>query len=210
MNQIVSARNGLENMARKLSPERRGNYLDAALKLFVQKGVQNTSTAAIAKEAGSAAGTLFLYFPTKQALINELVLKIGREQSEYIESRLDPDLSARNTFYAIWDGSVHWFLENMKAFLYIQQVRDSGLISEDVAQESEQFFEYYFETILKGFEGETIHPYPVELIGSFLYQDIVAVMNLIRNQPEPMKQEEYIQSGFDIFWDGIKTPEVDR
>jgi len=43
------------------------------------------------------------------------------------------------------------------------------------------------------------------LIGGILYQQIVAIMNIIRMQPDPAKQEETIQQGFDIFWNGIKT-----
>jgi AcrR family transcriptional regulator len=192
-------------MARKLSPERRERFLDAALKLFVQNGVQNTSTAAIAKEAGSASGTLFIYFPTKQDLIHELVLQIGREQSAYIKERLDPTLSVRDIFFTIWDGSIHWFLNNMDAFIYIQQVRDSGIIADEVVQESEKYLAYYFVAIQKGFAEGRIKPYPIELIGSVLYHDIVAVMNLIRAQQNPELQEETIQSGFDIFWNGIKA-----
>ena len=103
----------------------------------MQNGVQHTSTAAIAREAGSAAGTLFLYFPTKQDLIHELVLQISRDHSQYIKSRLNEDLLARETFFTIWDGSLRWFLENMEAFLYVQQVRDSGMIAESVVQETE-------------------------------------------------------------------------
>ena len=72
-------------MVRTLNPEKRTNLLNAALKLFVLNGVKNTSTAEIAREAGIAAGTLFLYFPTKQALLDELVLNLGREQSESIQ-----------------------------------------------------------------------------------------------------------------------------
>ena len=64
-------------MIRKLALDKRENFLNAALKLFVANGVQNTSTAAIAKEAGTASGTLFLYFPTKQDLLDELV-RIGK------------------------------------------------------------------------------------------------------------------------------------
>ena len=75
-------------MVRKLDPDKRKKFMDAALKLFVANGVQNTSTAEIAKAAGTAAGTLFLYFPTKQDLIHALVLKIGREQSETIHALL--------------------------------------------------------------------------------------------------------------------------
>ena len=194
-------------MARKPSPERREQFLNAALKLFVQKGVQNTSTAAIAEEAGSAAGTLFIYFPTKQDLIHELVLQISREQSAYMKMLLKPHLSVRDTFWMIWEGSIRWFVENMDAYLYTQQIRDSGSIAEEVVQETARYLDYYFAAIQKGFASGAIKPYPVDLIGGILYQDIVAVMNLIREQPDPARQEEIIQNGFGIFWDGIKTEE---
>jgi AcrR family transcriptional regulator len=192
-------------MARKLSPEKRAQFLRSALKLFVANGVKNTSTAAIAKDAGTAAGTFFLYFPTKGDLINELVLEIGRQQSEYIKSLLSDSLSVRDTFLTIWGGSVRWFLDNLEAYQYIRQVRDSGLISDEIVRESEKFFDYYYCAIQRGLEESCIKPYPIELIGGMLYQNIVAVMNLILAGSDAAKQEEYIRTGFDIFWDGIKV-----
>jgi len=194
-----------EIMIRKLAPDKRRNFLDAALKLFVANGVQNTSTAAIAKEAGTAAGTLFLYFPTKQDLINELVLKMAREQSEHINTLLEPSLSVRDTFFTIWSGTIRWFLKNMDLYEYNQQVRDTGIVEEAVAQETGKFFGYFYEAIQKGLDEGALRPYPLEVIGGFLYQDIVAVMNLMRTQTRPEKQEEIIQVGFDIFWDGIRA-----
>jgi AcrR family transcriptional regulator len=195
-------------MIRKLSPEKRESFLSAALKLFVENGLQGTSTAAIAKEAGTASGTLFLYFPTKQDLIDELVLKIGREQSETITARLNPGLSAQEMFQRIWDASIRWFMANLKAYKYIQVVRDSGVISEEVIEDSGQLFSFYYAAIQKGLAEGTIKPYPLELIGEMLYRDIVAVMNLIKEQPTPELQEKYLQSGFEIFWNGIKASEV--
>jgi AcrR family transcriptional regulator len=194
-------------MAKKLSPEKRTQFMNSALKLFVANGVKNTSTNAIAKDAGTATGTLFLYFPTKQDLIHELVLKIGKKQSNYIKSSLTPSLSVQETFLTIWNGSVRWFLENPEAYQYIRQVRDSGLIAEEVIQESERFFDYYYDAIQRGLAEERIRPYPIELIGGMLYQNIVAVMNLIAAGSDPKAQNDYIQLGFNIFWDGIKTDE---
>lgn len=192
-------------MPRQLSPEKREQFLNSALHLFVANGVKNTSTAAIAKDAGTASGTFFLYFPTKQDLINELVTKIGRQQSEYITSLLTPSLSVWETFLTIWYGSIRWFLDNRDAYQYFRQVRDSGLISEEVIRESEQFFVYYYQAIQRGQEQGTIKDYPVELVGNILYQDIVAVMNLLTANSDPEQQEEYIQLGFKIFWDSIKV-----
>ncbi|UCD42593.1 MAG: TetR/AcrR family transcriptional regulator [Chloroflexota bacterium] len=192
-------------MPRKLSSEKRQQFLDSALKLFVANGVKNTSTAAIAKDAGTASGTFFLYFPTKQDLINELIMQIGRQQSEYINSLLTRNLSAWETFLTIWYGSIRWFQENMDAYHYFRQVRDSGLIEDEVIQESEQFFTYYYQAIQRGLAEGAIKPYPVELIGGMLYQDIVAVMNLLTAETGPEGQENLIQLGFSIFWDGIKA-----
>jgi AcrR family transcriptional regulator len=192
-------------MVRTLNSEKRELFLSAALRLFVKNGVQNTSTAQITKDAGTAAGTLFLYFPTKQDLLDALVLKIGQEQSDHINTLLRPTLSARDTFWIIWNGSVRWFMENLEAYLYVQQVRDTGIISETVVQETNKFFVYYFEAIQKGLTEGSIKPYPAELIGGILYQQIVAIMNILRMQPVIAKQNETIRQGFEIFWNGIKT-----
>ena len=192
-------------MPRNLSPEKRSRFLHSALKLFVANGVKNTSTAAIAADAGTAAGTLFLYFPTKQDLIHELVLDIARQQSDYIHSQLNPSLPAKEVFQTIWEESIQWFINNSDSYQYIRQVRDSGIISEKVVRESEQFFDYYFTAIQKGLNESAIKTYPVELIGTFLYQGIVSVMNLISAGINSEQHETYIQNGFEIFWNGIKT-----
>lgn len=191
-------------MIRKLAPDKQESFLNAALKLFVANGVQNTSTAAIAKKAGTAAGTLFLYFPTKQDLINELVLKIGREQSQYIKTLLDPSLSVRDMFFTIWSGCIRWFLDHLEAYEFNQQVRDTDWVDQATVRESAKFFDYFYDAIKTGLDEGALKPYPIEVIGGFLYQDIVAVMNILRGQSSPKKQSEAIQMGFDIFWDGIR------
>ncbi len=192
-------------MVRTLSTEKREKLLAAALKLFVEKGAQNTSTAEIAREAGIAAGTLFLYFPTKQELLDALVLEIARGQTENITARLRPELSARESFLAIWDSSLRWFIDHLPEYQYVQQVRDTGMISAAVTQETARIFAFYYVAIQKGLAEGSIQPYPADLIGGFLYQDIVAVMNLIRMQPDPAGYDALINQGFEIFWNGIKT-----
>ena len=169
------------------------------------QGVQNTSTAEIAREAGAAAGTLFLYFPTKQDLIHELVLEIGREQSETIKGLLAPDLTVRDAFRTIWRSSVGWFLDHMDAYRYVQQVRDSGMIAESVVQESAMFFDFYYTAIQRGLAEGLVKPYPIDLIGGFLYGDIIVATNFVRAQGDRAGRDELIEMGFEIFWDGIKA-----
>lgn len=191
-------------MVRELSPDKREKLMSTALRLFAAQGVQNTPTAQIAREAGTAAGTLFLYFPTKQDLVHALVFKIGQESAEYIRPRMEPSLPAEESFYAIWNGLVSWFLANLEAYAYVQQVREARIVSEDVAQATGQFLEYFPAAYHKGLQSGTIKPYPLELVGEVFYCDIVAVMNILRRQPERERRDEMIRNGFDIFWDGIR------
>jgi len=51
----------------------RDKILDAALRLFSQKGFLGATTRGIAREAGVAEVTLFRHFPTKEALFNEVI-----------------------------------------------------------------------------------------------------------------------------------------
>lgn len=192
-------------MIRKLSPEKKENYLQAALKLFVAQGVANTSTAAIAREAGTAAGTLFLYFPTKQDLIDDLVMRIVQEEAEAITIRLDPTQSAYEMFAIIWHETIDWFLRNPEMYAFTQQVRDSGLIGEEAVKASGRFFQFYYQAIQKGREEGVIADYPVELVGNLLYHNIVAVIDVARMVPDRDQQAGLIETGFKIFWNGIRS-----
>ncbi|HVP28027.1 MAG TPA: TetR/AcrR family transcriptional regulator [Myxococcota bacterium] len=52
---------------------RRAQILDAALRLWMRQGFHATPVDAVAREAGVAKGTIYLYFPTKEAMLAALV-----------------------------------------------------------------------------------------------------------------------------------------
>lgn len=51
-----------------LESERRQQILDAAVRLWTRHGFDATTVERVAREAGLAKGTIYLYFPTKDAL----------------------------------------------------------------------------------------------------------------------------------------------
>jgi hypothetical protein len=110
-------------------------------------------------------------------------------------------------FFTIWTDSILWLLDHLDAYQFSQQIRDTGLIPVEVAVETGKHFQFYYDAIQKGQSDGSIKALPIDLIGGFLYQGIVAVMNYIRLHPEPTHMEQIIQQGFDVFWDGIKNQE---
>ena len=61
----------------KLEKERK--LFDSALKLFIEKGIHNTSISDITNNAGLAKGTFYLYFKYKYELQDVLLTKISHE-----------------------------------------------------------------------------------------------------------------------------------
>ena len=51
--------------------ERRTAILEAAVRVWAKRGFDGTSVAEVAREAGLTKGTLYLYFPSKRALLEE-------------------------------------------------------------------------------------------------------------------------------------------
>jgi AcrR family transcriptional regulator len=57
------------------SEGRRAQILEAALRVWIRHGFDGSPVDAIAREAGLAKGTLYLYFPTKEAILEALVVR---------------------------------------------------------------------------------------------------------------------------------------
>lgn len=62
----------------------RQQLLGAALQLVAEHGFAGATTAAIARAVGKAHGTVFVHFPTRDALVEQLVAEIGRAISEQL------------------------------------------------------------------------------------------------------------------------------
>ena len=64
---------GKQNIRQIQASARRQQILEAAVRLFAQKGVARTTTRQIAQEAGVAEGLIFKYFPTKLDLVRAVI-----------------------------------------------------------------------------------------------------------------------------------------
>lgn len=74
---------------RRRAEKRPDELLDAALALFVSKGYSHTSVAEIARAAGVSKGAVYLYFPSKQAILEGLVRRAVTPVAARVFTRVD-------------------------------------------------------------------------------------------------------------------------
>lgn len=126
------------NRSRGNVADKRTALLDAALELFARDGLQNVSTAAIAKKAGVASGTLFVYFETKRKLINELYLEVVGRYIDAVTAAVDPTASREARFRAYWFAIARWHLDHRAAAnVMLQFEASSALTPETEARKDE-------------------------------------------------------------------------
>ena len=122
-------------MARPLSDEKRNALLRAAADAIAAEGV-GVSTSRIAKDAGVAAGSLFLYFPTKDDLLNQLYASIKREIAESMLAKYPRESGASEKMRSVWMAYLKWGVANASKRRAMSQLSVSHLITKDVRDQA--------------------------------------------------------------------------
>ena len=94
-------------MARPKSDDKRNAILAAAIRVIAAQGL-GAPTATIAQEAGVSNGSLFTYFETKTALLNQLYVALKGEMVAVASDGLPTDADDRARLLHIWSRWLRW------------------------------------------------------------------------------------------------------
>ena len=98
-------------MARSRNAAHQVALLHAATRVFAAQGL-GASTASIAREAGVSTGTLFVYFQTKTALVNELYVVLKSEMGRAATDGVRAQAGRWEALRYMWDRWVAWAMDD--------------------------------------------------------------------------------------------------
>jgi AcrR family transcriptional regulator len=189
-------------MARPKSGDKRNAILDAATRLFAERGLTAAPTLEISKQAGVAEGTLFAYFKTKDDLINALYREIKLELADAMMSDFPRKKNVRTRLRHIWDRYVNWGVANPKQLKVLAQLQVSEVLTKESENAGGAPFVEFQIMIRDAIEQRVLRKdLPVELISKSLTALVEATINLTLSNPS--KANTYRDSGFQMFWAGI-------
>jgi AcrR family transcriptional regulator len=101
-------------------PDRHESILEAALEAFVERGFHGTAIPQIAERANIAAGTIYHYFESKEALVNVLYRSWKSNISKMVFAEFPQGAPVREQFRTMWNVMVTFARKNPTAFAFIE------------------------------------------------------------------------------------------
>src|SRR5260370_31518276 len=112
------------------SEDRRNAILSAGARVIGPQALA-AQTAAIAKEAGVSNGSLFVYFDTKAALLNELYVALKTEMAAAATAGLDAGGDPREQVRHMWTQWLRWATSNPEKRRALAQLEVADDITAD-------------------------------------------------------------------------------
>jgi AcrR family transcriptional regulator len=175
----------------------------AALRLVIQTGFSGLKMADVAKEAGIATGTLYIYYPSKEDLINELFVATKKEIADVM---LSPDNQAGTfyeTFKKMWLSYFQFCRQNPEKMLFVEQFLYSGLISEQNIALTNRYFEPV-NVFLDGAQKQAIiKTLDAEILKAHMQGAIHEIVKYLEKNNQPL-ENPLSDRLFELTWNGIR------
>lgn len=186
---------------------KRETVLNSTLALIRQYGFHGTPMSMIAKHAGVAAGTIYHYFESKDALINALY---EHESSRLAASLLvgdDEGLHYKERFFRCMLNHYHFYIGNPDTLYFLEQYSNSPYAKNQV-ENHEKRFEHIIGFFDYGIQQKYFKNIDAKLLMPIIKGTLVAAANFHLRQHMVFSDDD-IKAVISMIWDGIKKQEKD-
>ena len=186
-------------MARPKSEDKRKAILDAAWRVFAERGIADSPTSAISKTAGVAEGFLFTYFKSKEEPMNELYLDFRREFGRRL-AELPRPRSMRGRIRQIWDLYLTMGTAQPERLRVQSRLRATGkLFKENEAHNPAILI--VVEAAREVVSGSELRNAPPDYLVMMMRSQAETAIEYIAAHPE--LRDEIWDMGFRILWKGL-------
>ncbi len=186
--------------------DKRSEIIQAALDLIVEYGFHGASMAMIAEKAVVGAGTIYHYFESKEALINELYKELEEKVLAALQEGYPISKPIRERFIHIGTTLLKYFILHPLYFRYIEQyhyspygvsLRRDRILGKDG---DHNIFKDFFE---EGITQQVIKDLPLSMLFALSFGPLVA---LARDHTLGfvLLDNTSIEKIVEACWDGIK------
>lgn len=196
---------GGSRMERK-KEETRQKILQVALELFRQQGFEGTKMEAIAETADIAKGTLYNYFPVKEAILDEYIRRSFQEQNAARLEQMQqlPDTRAR--MQQVFDDLLKDVRAQKAMFeKYVVYRMQQWVSFQQEDNEKSGFYLLAAEIVRLGqADGELRSDLPASMMGDLCEYAFMLAVKAFYLDPQGFDVCQTIADCVDVFMNGVK------
>ena len=183
--------------------DKRTALLNATLTLVNNHGFHNTPMSKIAKLAGVAPATIYLYFENKQDLVNKLYLEVKEDFSNCAFEGYSEDLSVKKGFELIWFNIANYKLSQIKETNFLTQCDNSPMIEEEIRVEGLKHLQPLRNLWQRGKNEGIIKPLTDYVLYAFTIYPLSFLLGMQERDIHTLSETEK-QETFKAAWDAIR------
>jgi AcrR family transcriptional regulator len=186
------------------SIDKRTALLKATLSLVNNGGIQGASMAKVAKIANVSPATIYLFFESKQDLVNQLYLdgKVSLAQAAFKD--FDSDKPVKENFEKIWFNLIEFQLAHKEEASFLSQCGNTPMIDEETRQEGLQHFTPLFDLWSQGIKEGIVKDISPYLLYAFTIYPMAFLVNMECRELCAL-DEKLLDNAFQVAWNSIRV-----
>ncbi|WP_442588219.1 TetR/AcrR family transcriptional regulator [Pedobacter sp. AW31-3R] len=182
---------------------KREAVLNSTLALVRKHGFHGTPMSQIAKHAGVAAGTIYHYFESKEALIVELYIHVKNKLGAAVLMGDDERKSYNERFFNFMINHYNFYVDNEDAMFFLEQYINSPYAHDFPEKDSQLYTEKVIPFFKYGIDNSYFKNIDPRLLAPTIRGTLVAAASFQLSQRIVFSKEDIIEV-VKIIWDGIK------
>lgn len=194
----------------KLRDDKKSQQIfDAVLHLVKEKGLAGVTMGEIARQAGMATGTLYIYFKSKEELISTLFSECRKASLESYFREYDESLPFETGFRIVWENILRFRIENFEDVVFLDQCYHSPFINECTMKLTKQMKKPLYKLIEKGRSEGIFKDVETFSLLTFMFGAVHEAAKNAHYQRKRLTQSD-IDGLFRLCWDGMKRNDDNR
>lgn len=178
------------------------DILQATLDEVQQVGLAGLSVEAVARRAGVATGTVYVYFKGKDALLDQLYLQTKQKFATTVFG--DDGGPLRAAFTRMTAAYIDYVLEHSAELVFMGQMANSPYLSAETREQAAIGVRPLGALLERGKAERLLKDIDTGWMTAFLYETVRSMAPLARGLP-PERYREFQETVATLCWDALKA-----
>ncbi|MBQ49284.1 MAG: hypothetical protein CMP10_18040 [Zetaproteobacteria bacterium] len=187
---------------RQRDPDKEKRVYLKAIEVINELGFHGASIAKIAKEAGVSPATIYIYFQSREDMINQIYMQLKLKMVETVFSVIDRPDDLSVSIKKLWLAYIQWIFDNETDFCFLEQCANSPLIDKGNQEKIKKVLTPYIAMLESGRKQHLLKQYPIEVLNSLIHGPI---LHMYKSEgKEWLKSSKGRNLLYQAVWDSIR------